>query len=137
MRKVSIYIMLFFEEERHDIHWESMQDSPEYTKLDKSFHKRFSIWISDHAAGILALITAFFDLYYIIFEIIDRGGILCGEITFADITMLSEIILLVLLCVAVLAVTHQSDISIDQDLSESIGHYKNKCYPPISEQILK
>lgn len=133
LRKVSIYIELFFEKERNDIHWETMQTAPEYEGIDDDFHDRFSVWISDHAAGMLALIAASFDFYFIISEIINRGGIFCGGISFADITLMAEIIVIVLLCVAVLVVTHQSDVSMDNEIRAAIRKYKENIDSGISK----
>lgn len=142
MRKVSIYITLFFEKERNDIHWESMQDSPQYTDLDKSFHSlhaQFSVWISDHAAGMLALITTCFDLYFIFSEIIDIGGIFTEGVTFKDVSLTAEIIIVVLLCAVVLFVSSQTDASehletMNKDLESAIGEYKEKIYPDSSKK---
>lgn len=125
IRKVSLYIKIFYENDQNKIYWESMQIDDNYKELDKEFHKYVSIWIADHAAGFLALIATFFDLYYIINGIICSGGIFRSELSLSDITLLLEIICSIVLCVAVLVVTSEvNSESKDGKISQAIQKYK-------------
>ncbi len=131
IRKVSIYIKIFYEGDENQIYWESMQDDKQYTKLDKKFHKYASVWVADHAASFFAIITSFFDLYYIFEEKIERKKILCSELPNSslpsfDVPLFFEITCSVLLCIAVLVVTHEVNSgSKDEEITEAIQNYKD------------
>lgn len=126
MHKVSYYIYHFFEEPRGNMHWESMQFDSEYLDAERSVKKTFAMRVATHAATILACVTTSIELYFVILEIINSGGLFHNGACQFKIKCVGEMVLSLALCIAVANITKKSGISNEEKLDKAIQTYYRK-----------
>ena len=65
--KTSMYIQIFFENQRNDIHWESLHHNKRYQRYHAKHYKRISWFLERWASSLLAMISLV-ALVYSIFQ---------------------------------------------------------------------